>query len=134
MQGYALLVGKNGPNLHEVEAAGKGWSRNGVGSIDGQEVSMARLAEILAGRLGRPVLNLTGINGVFDVKLKWTPDPATVRNPAENKESPSVDSTSDPSGPSIFSALQEQLGLRLEARKVSDEILVIDHLERPSEN
>lgn len=95
---------------------------------------MARLAEILAGRLGRPVLNLTGINGVFDVKLKWTPDPATVRNPAENKESPSVDSTSDPSGPSIFSALQEQLGLRLEARKVSDEILVIDHLERPSEN
>jgi uncharacterized protein (TIGR03435 family) len=134
LPGYALVVEKNGPKLHEVEVAGKGWSRNGVGSIDGQEVSMSHLAEILAGRLGRPVVNLTGINGVFDVKLKWTPDPATVKNPAENKESPAVDSMSDPSGPSIFSALQEQLGLRLEPRKLPDEILVIDHLERPSEN
>jgi uncharacterized protein (TIGR03435 family) len=134
MQGFSLVVGKNGPKLHEVERAGKDWSRNGVGSIDGQEVSMARLAEILAGRLGRPVVDLTGIKGVFDLKLSWTPDPATVRNPAENKESPAVESASDPSGPSIFSALQEQLGLRLEARKVPAEIIVIDHVERPSEN
>jgi uncharacterized protein (TIGR03435 family) len=80
------------------------------------------------------VVDLTGIKGVFDLKLSWTPDPATVRNPAENKESPSVESMSDPSGPSIFSALQEQLGLRLEARKVPVEIIVIDHVERPSEN
>ena len=95
---------------------------------------MTRLAEILAGRLGHPVVDLTAIKGVFDLKLSWTPDPATVRNPAENKESPAVESMSDPSGPSIFSALQEQLGLRLEARKVPAEIIVIDHLERPSEN
>jgi uncharacterized protein (TIGR03435 family) len=134
MQGYALVVGKNGPKLHEMELAGKGWSRNGVGSINGQEISMARLAEILAGRLGHPVMDLTGIKGVFDIKLSWTPDLATVKNPAENKESPSPDSISDPSGPSIFSALQEQLGLRLEARKAPAEIIVIDHLDRPSEN
>jgi uncharacterized protein (TIGR03435 family) len=134
MQGYALVVGKNGPKLHEVELAGKGWSRNGVGSIDGQEVSMARLAEILAGRLGHPVVDVTGIKGVFDLKLSWTPDPAMVRNPTENKETLAVESMSDPSGPSIFSALQEQLGLRLEARKVPGEIIVIDHVERPSEN
>jgi len=134
MQGFSLVVGKNGPKLHEVEPAGKDWARNGVGSIGGQEVSMARLAAILAGRLGHPVVDLTGIKGVFDLKLSWTPDPATVRNPAENKESPSVESMSDPSGPSIFSALQEQLGLRLEARKVPVEIIVIDHVERPSEN
>lgn len=134
MQGFSLLVGKNGPKLHEVEPAGKGWSRNGVGSIDGQEVSMAQLADILAGRLGHPVENLTGVKGVFDIKLNWTPDPAMVRNPAENKESPAVESMSDPSGPSIFTALQEQLGLRLEVRKVPGEIVVIDHVERPSEN
>jgi uncharacterized protein (TIGR03435 family) len=131
MQGFGLLAGKNGPKLHEVQPAGKGWSRNGVGSIEGQEVSMARLAEILAGRLGQPVLDLTAIKGVFDLKLNWTPDPAMARNPTENKESPAV---SDPSGPSIFSALQEQLGLRLEARKVPTDIVVIDHVERPSEN
>jgi uncharacterized protein (TIGR03435 family) len=134
MQAFSLVVGKNGPKLHEVEPAGKDWARNGVGSIEGQEVSMARLAAILAGRLGLPVVDLTGIKGVFDLKLSWTPGPATVRNPAENKESPSVESMSDPSGPSIFSALQEQLGLRLEARKVPVEIIVIDHVERPSEN
>lgn len=95
---------------------------------------MAQLADILAGRLGHPVVNLTGIKGVFDLKLSWTPDPATVGNPAEIKESPAVESISDPSGPSIFSALQEQLGLRLEARKVPVEIVVIDHVERSSEN
>lgn len=134
MQGFSLLVAKNGPKLHEVEPAGKDWSRNGVGRIDGQEVSMAQLADILAGRLGHPVVNLTGIKGVFDLKLSWTPDPATVGNPAEIKESPAVESISDPSGPSIFSALQEQLGLRLEARKVPVEIVVIDHVERSSEN
>ena len=92
---------------------------------------MPRLAEILAGRLGYPVVDLTAIKGVFDLKLNWTPDPDTVRNPAEDKESPAF---SDPSGPSMFSALQEQLGLRLEARKVPVEIVVIDHVERPSEN
>jgi len=134
MQGYGLIVGKSGPKLQEVELAGKGWSRNRVDGIEGQEISMARLAEILAGRLGRPVVDLTGIKGVFDLKLSWTPDPAMVKNPAENKESPAVDSMSDPSGLSIFSALQEQLGLRLEARKVPGEIIVIDHVERPAEN
>ncbi|HKD07817.1 MAG TPA: M56 and DUF3738 domain-containing protein [Bryobacteraceae bacterium] len=131
MKGLALLVGKNGPRLHPVEPAGKGWSRNGVGSIEGQEVSIPRLAEILAGRLGYPVVDLTAIKGVFDIKLNWTPDPDAVRNPAEEKESPAV---SDPSGPSMFSALQEQLGLRLEARKVPVEIVAIDHVERPSAN
>jgi len=131
MNGLALLVGRNGPRLRQVEPAGKGWSRNGVGSIEGQEVSMQRLAEILAGRLGYPVVDLTAIKGVFDLKLNWPPDPDTVRNPAEDKESPAF---SDPSGPSLFSALQEQLGLRLEARKVPTEIVVIDHVERPSEN
>jgi uncharacterized protein (TIGR03435 family) len=134
MQGYALVVGKNGPKLHEVELAGKGWARNRVGAIEGQEISTVRLAEILAGRLGHPVVDLTGIKGVFDLKLSWTPDTSTVRNPAENKESPAAESMSDPSGPSIFTALQEQLGLKLEARKVPADIIVIDHVERPSEN
>jgi bla regulator protein BlaR1 len=134
MQGHALVVGKDGPKLHEVEAAGKGWSRNGVGSLNGQEVSMSRLAESLAGRLGHPVVDQTGIKGVFDIKLEWSPDPATVKNPAENKETPTVESTFDPSDPSIFSALQEQLGLRLEVRKVPAVVFVIDHLERPVEN
>jgi len=130
LPGYALVMGKNGPQLHEVELAGKGWVRNGVGRLNGQEVSMARLAEGLSGRLGWPVLDQTGLKGVFDLKLEWTPDPALARNAGEGKESAAVESGSDASGPSIFTALQEQLGLRLEARKVPAEILVIDHIER----
>jgi bla regulator protein BlaR1 len=134
LAGYALIIGKNGPKLHEVALAGKGWTRNGVGRLTGQEVSMAQLADNLSGRLGQPVVDLTGVKGVFDITVEWTPDSSQVRNPAEIKESAVPESASDPSGPSIFAALQQQLGLKLEPRKVPGEILVIDHVERPSEN
>jgi len=132
--GYALLVAKNGPKLHEMQGTGKGWIRNGVGSISGQEVSMSDFAKDLSGRLGSPVVDLTGVTGVFDLKLQWMPDMSEPRNPGENKEMPSTDVPTDSSGPSIFTALQEQLGLRLEAQKVQTETFVIDHVERPSEN
>jgi uncharacterized protein (TIGR03435 family) len=131
--GYALVLGKNGPKLHEVELAGKGWVRNNAGGMTGQEVSMPRLAESLSRRLGLPVLDLTGIKGVYELKLEWTPDPSQSKNPAEGKDNP-VESSADPNGPSIFTALQEQMGLRLEPRKVPMEIVVVDHIERPSEN
>jgi uncharacterized protein (TIGR03435 family) len=134
LAGYALVIGKNGPKLHEMELAGQGWTRNGVGRITGKEVSMPQLAEVLAGRLGQPVVELTGIKGVFDITMEWTPDPSQVRNPAEIKESAAPEPGADPSGISIFTALQQQLGLKLEARRVPGEMLVIDHVERPSEN
>jgi uncharacterized protein (TIGR03435 family) len=60
-----------------------------------------------------PVVNETGIEGLFDLKLEWT-----------NADT----------GPSIFTAIQEQLGLRLTSRKTPVDVIVIDHLERPSEN
>src|SRR5262249_55211020 len=90
VQGYALVVGKNGLKLHEVQVDGKGWVSSGSGSIEGREISIARLAEILSGRLRRPVVDLTGINGVFDIKLNWTPDPGMAKNSAEAKESPAA--------------------------------------------
>jgi bla regulator protein blaR1 len=132
--GYALLVGKNGSKLHEVEAEGKGWIRNGLDNISGQEVSMTEFAADLSGRLSVPVVDLTGIKGVFDLKLQWTPDASQSRGPGENKEVPSTDVAADSSGPSVFTALQEQLGLRLESRKVQAETFLVDHVERPSEN
>ena len=95
---------------------------------------MPQLAAALAGRLGRPVLDQTGLPGVFEVKLEWSPDLSTIKNPAEDKEYQALESASDPSGLSIFSALQEQLGLKLEARKVPVEFVTIDHVERPSGN
>ncbi len=129
LPGYVLVVGKNGLKLREGEPAGKGWVRNGPGSINGEEVSMARLAESLSQRLRQPVVDQTGIKGVFYLKLEWTPDQSLSKNPEETKESPAAES-----GASIFTALREQVGLKLEARKVPAEIVVVDHVERPSGN
>jgi uncharacterized protein (TIGR03435 family) len=113
---YALVTGKNGPSLHEVEA-GPEHSSGGRGSLSGQKMSMSQLADALSQRVDLPVLNTTGIEGVFDIELKWAPDEDNVN------------------GPSIFTAVQEQLGLKLEQRKGPMEIIVVDHAERvPTEN
>jgi len=77
---------------------------------------MPALAHFLSSLLGRPVLDKTGIDGDFALKFEWVPRDAS------------------PDGPSIFTVLEEQLGLKLESRKGPVEILVVDHAERPSEN
>ena len=85
---------------------------------------MPRLARFLAGpnvRLGRPVIDKTGLDGVFDFSLEWTPEADVQKNP----DGP----------PSIFVALQEQLALKLEAKKGPVEVLVVDHAEKvPTDN
>ena len=85
---------------------------------------MPRLAIRLADLLGVPVVDTTETTGNFDFSLKWTPD-------AMQANAPVSDSSQ---GPSIFTALQEQLGLKLEARKLPTGVLVIDHVAPPSEN
>jgi uncharacterized protein (TIGR03435 family) len=131
LPGYALVIGKSGLKVHEVEHEGKSWTRFGRGSLNGHEVSMSALADRLAGRLGRPVVDDTGVKGSFDINLEWTPDQSQPRGPKESAEPLPVD---DGAGPTIFTALQEQLGLKLEPRKGPVEILVIDRVEKPSEN
>jgi uncharacterized protein (TIGR03435 family) len=74
---------------------------------------MKHFAEVLSRVMDFPVVNQTGIDGQFDLKLEWT---------------------SAETGPSIFIALQEQLGLRLASRKTAVDVVVIDHVEKPSEN
>jgi len=73
------------------------------------------------------VVDQTGINGLFDVKLEWTPDD---RGPVTANAAGALAATDPASGPSLFAALQEQLGLRLESRKGPRDVLVIDHAER----
>ena len=75
--------------------------------------------------LDRPVLDQTGLTGNYDFKLTWTPD--------EMKAAPDSSASSD-SGPSVFAAIQEQLGLKLEPAKGPVDVYVIDHIEKPSEN
>jgi uncharacterized protein (TIGR03435 family) len=90
---------------------------------------MANLAQKLSEALHAPVADSTRIEGRFNFQLSWNPKDATPLPPAAAGKA-----SGEPSGPSIFTALEEQLGLKLESRKSQVEVLVIDHAEKPSEN
>lgn len=94
------------------------------GEIVGDGVSMADLARVLSQQIGRPIADETGLKGAYDFKLNWTPDMDTNSTAASTVDS----------GPSIFTAVQEQLGLRLEAAKVPVRVLVVDHIDRPDQD
>jgi uncharacterized protein (TIGR03435 family) len=96
------------------------------GHLAAQAISMSNLAVILTQIAGRTVLDKTGLKGTYDVTLNWAPEDGqpTLLNGVPQEET----------RPSLFTALQEQLGLKLESQKASVEVLVIDHVERPSEN
>lgn len=117
LPGYALVPAKSGFRLHTVDAQGMfGWS-TGNGNAKFKHASLAEFASGLSDLVGRPVVDRTEIPGVYDIMLTWAD---------ENRP--------DAAGPSIFTALQEQAGLRLEARKVPVQVIVIDHAEKPGEN
>ena len=126
---YALVVAKSGPKLTAATKPDSGTSSsNGQFMARGMtlaEISQS-LTQELARELGRVIIDKTGIAGRYDVTLKWTPD-ADGASPDKGTEDTS-------SGPSIFTALQEQLGLKLESTKGPVQVLVIDHIEMPSEN
>jgi bla regulator protein blaR1 len=132
---YALAVSKSGSKLQPAKGGGPDKMRMGRAEITGEAVEIQMLVMPLANILGRPVVDKTGLAGKFDFKLEWTPDPnqsfGNFGPPPPGAEAPPP---GDPSGPSIFTAVQEQLGLRLESEKGPVEMVVIDRVEKPSEN
>jgi uncharacterized protein (TIGR03435 family) len=129
---YALTVTKNGAKLTASAGDPKGPPNLAMparGRFRGRNATMAEFAGELQGVLDRPVIDKTGISGRYDVALDWTLDDFQATRfsgfPAP------VDRTEVPD---LFTALQEQLGLRLESTKGSVDVMVIDHMERPSEN
>ncbi len=127
---YVLVVAKGGPKLKEGDAAQPFRLRIGKGSISNDGgAKIGTLASVLSNNFDRPVLDETGLTGSYRLQLKWTPDP-----PAVAPGQPSASSANDAAGPSLFTALQEQLGLKLEATRRPIEVLVVDRVERPSEN
>jgi uncharacterized protein (TIGR03435 family) len=115
-----LEVAKNGPKLEK--SPGGESSTNGSGGSKGRNLNatnttMDHFAEVLSRDMELPVLNHTGLEGTFNIKLAWSRE----ENAAEQ-------------GPSVFTAVQEQLGLRLRSEKAPVEVIVIDHAEQPSEN
>ena len=121
---YALVVAKGGPKLKAntdgIERDEMDVSAAGFSQLFCQDVPMSRIAMILFNPTGRIVIDRTGIEGNFDFKLEWMPDSARAAG--------------NPDGASIFTAVQEQLGLKLESTKAPVEILVIERAERATEN
>jgi len=133
---YSLVVAKNGPKLHAANPSDK--YANGLKGLDGSSLSsgaaitgpgtiaiqgapISTLVKLLSNQnLEYSIVDDTGLTGIYDFKLEWTPD---------NGPSPTDGSTV-----SLFTAIQEQLGLRLEVKRKPVEVIVVDHIERPSPN
>jgi uncharacterized protein (TIGR03435 family) len=101
--------------------------------MQGGKISMTQFIGGLSNILGRPVLDKTGFTGTFDLHLEYSPEGLSFGRggmPTPPPGAPALDT----SGPSIFTAIQEQLGLKLESQKAPGEILVIDHAEKATEN
>jgi uncharacterized protein (TIGR03435 family) len=102
-------------------------------SLDGAAISMQQLTRLLANTLQRQVVDKTGFAGTFDVHLKWTPDQSTPGLMAPDVAMPAAPAADDP-GLSIFTVIEEQLGLKLQAAKAPMEVLVIERAEKPTGN
>ena len=104
------------------------------GRLQASGTTMADLARSLSSMLRRTVVDKTGITGAFDLPLTFTPDRPNVPSPDVPGPRPADGAAVADPGPDIFTAMQEQLGLKLESAKGPVEILVIDQVERPAAN
>jgi uncharacterized protein (TIGR03435 family) len=120
---YALVIAKEGMRLSPPTTASRAGLTTGrdrvEGHLTGVNAALSTLEDFLTQELGRPVQDQTGLKGRYDFKMKW---------------SRSDDSSTPSQYPSIFVALREQLGLNLTSMKAPIDFIVIDHVERPSEN
>jgi uncharacterized protein (TIGR03435 family) len=115
---FALLTGKSGPKFESSKTDAKERITIRPGEISGANIPFGHFVTVLAAQVERPITDETGLHGNFDLVLKYVRD----------------DSPDAASGPSLFAALNEQLGLKLESRKGPIEVMVIDSARRPASN
>jgi uncharacterized protein (TIGR03435 family) len=119
--GYALVIAKGGPRLQANKGAPFGGTK-GIAELKFQNVSAEYVAQVIETAIKHPVIDKTGLGGMYDFDLKFTPENAPIDSPYSNFRS-------------IFSAIQEQLGLKLTPQKVPVDYLVIDRVDRvPTRN
>jgi uncharacterized protein (TIGR03435 family) len=114
---YNLVTGKGGATVRPADSSAEVDRSLRMGHLVAHRMGMTALAHLFAFELKRPVIDATGLRGDFAFTMEWS------RGPGESD-----------AGPSLFTAVQEQLGLRLESARGPVEVLVIDHVEKPSEN
>jgi uncharacterized protein (TIGR03435 family) len=142
---YVLVVAKGGPKLQASKPAGDatrvmpGRSQVSASSTDMvlnmHGATSGAIARMISLQIGSIVLDKTGLMGKYDYTLEWAPDEnaqAMLLGPGAPKDGGSAQA--EDSGPSIFTAVQEQLGLKLEAQKQRVDVVVIDHIDKPSPN
>ena len=128
---YVLVAAKGGSKLQPSKSNGSTVdSSNNRIAIRGGDNSVSMLAVELSKRLGRVVIDKTGITGRYDIVLTWSPDEGTSVPPSVN----SATSAATDLGASVFTAIEEQLGLKLESQRGPVQVLVIDTIEMPSDN
>jgi len=145
---YVLTIAKGGSKLKESKPedtpANGGPPRRmmwmGNGTFEAKGGTIQGLMQALSQLLGRTIIDKTGLSGNYDFSLKWTPDmgggPMTpmMREPVGGPPGSESAPPPDAGGPSLFTALQEQLGLKLESQKGPVDVIAIDHIEQPSPN
>jgi len=148
---YELALGKGSPKLKPLQdgscipvlvghplpplASGQHYCRNlvGPGAVDFEGGTLSMLAGLLGLILDRPVIDKTGITNYFEIHLKFSPDDSAAPRPA-TADPGALAAVRAPDAPGIFQAMQEQIGLKLVPAKGPVDVLVIDHIARPSEN
>ena len=132
---YVLEVAKGGAKLKTSNGVTSDADGNHVytpvfrgGEISGSDLPMSAVAIMLTSVLNQEVVDKTGLSGRYDISLKWNPEDAFSGSSGDSQEPSSGE------GPSLFTALREQLGLKLEPAKAPDTFLVIDHAEMPTGN
>ena len=135
MPAYVLTAAKSGPKLTKNDSGntdlGAFYFPGKLGNLIFRNMTMDDFCHGLQGSVfDRPVVNHTGLEGHWDGTLKWTPDESqfTIFNakivPDESPDAP----------PPFFTAIQEQIGLKLDAEKTAVDVMILDHVEKPSEN
>ena len=130
---FTLVVGKNGSKLTPSAGDPKGLPGVGMGAPERMFASNAHMSDftgfLQSVVLDRPVVDQTELTGRFDFTLKWTPDESQFGGRGGSAKSEAADAP-----PDLFSAVQEQLGLQLKSAKIPVDVLVIDRVEKPTEN
>jgi len=129
-QVYALLIAKNGFKMKASAGESRGLRQSESGEMTGIATRMEILTKVLSRVIGHPVLDKTGLTGSYDFTLKFAPE---LTGGGLEKPGSGV-GTLDMAAPSIFTALQEQLGLKLESQKAPAEFIVIERVARPTPN
>ena len=148
---YGLVLAKpgvkGGPQLKASECApgpptsptsACGAIRVGPGVLNAQGIPLANLITFLSNQVNRVVIDKTALTGTFDVDLKWAPDPSLGGGGLLGPPPPGPPGAGAPpppsDAPSIFTAIQEQLGLKLDSQRGPVDVLVIDHVDQPTED